>query len=367
MIQETKVSNQEVKTQKKIEGTAMDSIGASGDIYMLWNKWKWELVHKKINNYWVRTDLKNKKTNEEYTVIDIYSPNHYRDKAMCWESVKEEAQEDPRRNIVIGGDLNLVRHIDEKLGGNYFSDPSRATLEDIIEAHKLLDIPPSNGRFTWSNKRSGAHNIKERLDRILIQENIVAAFPTIKSRIVHASTFDHKPVVLILDRLENLGPIPFKYKKLWDSKEDFGKLVNESWETPVLGSLHYVWETKFKKLRSNLKAWGRENALKEKNKKIELQKKLENWSKEKENLQHIEQEHALEKEIFLELYKQNRQVEEEIRQKTRCLWLKVGDKNTAFFHNNLKIRRVGNQIYKIQVEGQEIKEMEEIKKTAHNY
>ena len=124
---------------------------------------------------------------------------------MCWESVKEEAQEGPTRNIVIGGDLNLIRHIDEKLGGNYFSDPSRASLEDLIEVHKLLDIPPSNGKFTWSNKKSRAHNIKERLNRILIQQNIATAFPTIKRKIVHTSASDHKPVVLILDRLENQG------------------------------------------------------------------------------------------------------------------------------------------------------------------
>ena len=53
----------------------------------------------------------------------------------------------------------------------------------------------------------------------------------------------------------------------------------------------------------------------------------------------------------MDLYKQNRLEEEEIRQKSKCLWLKAGDKNTAFFHNNLKIRRAGNQIEKIQVEG----------------
>jgi len=40
---------------------------------------------------------------------------------------------------------------------------------------------------------------------------------------------------------------------------------------------------------------GKGNIFKEKNKKIELQKKLENWSKEKENLQDIEQEHVFEK------------------------------------------------------------------------
>lgn len=46
------------------------------------------------------------------------------------------------------GDLNLIRNIDEKLEGNYFRNPSRAALEELIEEHKLLDISPSNGKFT---------------------------------------------------------------------------------------------------------------------------------------------------------------------------------------------------------------------------
>lgn len=56
--------------------------------------------------------------------------------------------------------------------------------------------------------------------------------------------------------------------------------------------------------------------------------------------------------------------EEEQRQKSRCLWLKAGDKNTSFFHNNVKLRRAGNQIDKIVVEGKEISEQEEIKEAA---
>ena len=70
--------------------------------------------------------------------------------------------------------------------------------------------------------------------------------------------------------------------------------------------------------------------------------------------------------MFKELYRQNREEEEEQRQKSRCLWLRAGDKNTSF-HNNLKIRRAGNQIDKITVEGKELSGQEEIKEVAHNH
>lgn len=69
----------------------------------------------------------------------------------------------------------------------------------------------------------------------------------------------------------------------------------------------------------------------------------------------------------MEIYNQNRQQEEESRLKSRCLWLKSGGKNTAFFHNTMKIRRSKNQIEQIQVNGQEIKGVEAVKNATHKH
>eukprot|EP00253_Pinus_taeda_P033497 PITA_33497 len=230
----------------------------------------------------------------------------------------------------MGGDLNLIRNIEEKIGGKFLVDPSRDTLKTIIETHKLIDIPPNNGKSTWSNKRAGIHNIKERLDRILIHERIVTGFSSVKSKIVHATASDHKPMVLILDSVRNLGPIPFKYNKIWDSKEGFRKLIKDHWEMEVIGSPHYVWESKLKSLRAVIKQWAKENAILEKKKRIELHRQLEQWNHEKEDQQISKEEQSQENEMFKELY-----------------------------------RRAGNQIDKITIEGKELSEQEEIKEVAH--
>lgn len=74
-------------------------------------------------------------------------------------------------------------------------------------------------------------------------------------------------MVLILDRIENFGPIPFKYNKNCDNKEDFSKIIKDSWEIEVLGSPHFVWESKLKNLRTSIKKCARENEIIKKNKK----------------------------------------------------------------------------------------------------
>lgn len=82
----------------------------------------------------------------------------------------------------------MVRKVEEKFGGTYHADSSREALEEIMEQHNLIDIPPSNEKYTWSKKRVGKNNIKERLDIILVQETIAADYTFVKPKIIHTTT-----------------------------------------------------------------------------------------------------------------------------------------------------------------------------------
>lgn len=261
--------------------------------------------------------------------------------------------------------MNLIRNTEEKYGGKYIADPSREALEDIIQNHNLIEFPPTNGKYTWSNQRIGAQNIKERLDRILLQQEIVANFSLIKSKIIHITASDHKPIVLSMIKGENLGPLPFKYNKIWDQEEDFQSMVQENWAKEVWGSPHYVWETKLKNLRAAIKECVKTFTAKEKREKADLLEKMEKWNKEKEEQQPSTEGINYEKDMFRNYYKQNRKEEEEHRQRSRCIWLKSGDKITTFFHNCTKMRRARNQIDSIEVEGQVINKQVKIKEAAH--
>eukprot|EP00253_Pinus_taeda_P032993 PITA_32993 len=285
LLQETKITDQEfqnsMKRSRNYEGIAMSAMGASGGIGTIWDKSKWKLKDHKQNRWWIR------------------------DKASCWESISLDLLNAQGRNIFLGGDLNLIRSAEEKMGGNFYADPSREALEEIIQTHNLVDIPPKNGRFTWSNKRTGKNNIKERLDRILVQERTVANFPRIQSTIIQGFISDHKPVALQLDKGENMGPLPFKYNKTWDSREDFRNLVKDQWARDILGSPHFIWETKLKLLRTAIKQWARQYAVEQGKQKSDLQAKLNQWSQEKENIQVSEDDQRVENELYKEMYNQN--------------------------------------------------------------
>eukprot|EP00253_Pinus_taeda_P010548 PITA_10548 len=371
LIQENKLTQQDftVQTQRfrNYSGISKGSDGASGGIGTLWNKNKWEISNHQTCNWWVRTDVRSKSTQEVLFIYNIYAPNHYRDKASCWNSLEADLSSIQSSQIIIGGDMNLIRQVEEKFGGNFHPDPFRDRLETIIQTFNLIDTPLSNGKFTWSNKRTGPQNIKERLDRFLIHERLASNFQAIKSHTVHGTASDHKAVTLSLSKGSNFGPLPFKYNKHWDSHEEFCALVRNQWAKEILGSPHYVWENKLKNLKSAIKQWARELANSERKRRSDLLAEIDSWHSEKEQMQPTMDDIEKEKSMFMELYRQNRLEEEEQRLKSRCLWLKAGDKNTSFFHNNVKLRRARNQIDKIEVDGRVLQDQEEIKKAAYDH
>lgn len=132
------------------------------------------MIQQKKEQHWIQTNLKQTSTKEQYNFINI-CPQSLQGKEQCWNTINETLNEIQNGKIILGGDLNLVRNIEEKFGGIYHTNPSRDALDTIMKQHNLMDICPNNGKYTWSKKRVGKNNIKERLDRTLIQENIATS------------------------------------------------------------------------------------------------------------------------------------------------------------------------------------------------
>jgi len=99
-----------------------------------------------------------------------------------------------------------------------------------------------------------------------------------------------------------------------------------------------------------------------------MQKKLENIQKIIDEGELSKENQLREKEIYLEIHKNNRNEEETWRLKSRNFWIHFGDKNTAFFHNTTKMRFFKKCIESIIREGGvDIKSREGIKRKAHQH
>eukprot|EP00253_Pinus_taeda_P028806 PITA_28806 len=160
------------------------------------------------------------------------------------------------------------------------------------------------------------------------------------TKILPKLTLDHKPIQLILQDEEDLGPIPFRFSPLWIEREGFIDTVKTAWAKLVIGSSSYVWEQKLKATKQALKEW--------------IKKLAPNpTSQRKEIVQCLE---AL-------------QVEMESRDITPMLLDKEdGDRNTTFFHRQYRARLSRNHISEITTtEGQICKVFSQIKEAIERH
>ena len=72
------------------------------------------------------------------------------------------------KDLIIAGDFNITKSQFEKRGGTKVRDPFAEKMEDLMAGLDLLDIPLRNGKYTWSNRRTGIGHATTRLDIVLV-------------------------------------------------------------------------------------------------------------------------------------------------------------------------------------------------------
>jgi hypothetical protein len=170
------------------------------------------------------------------------------------------------------------------------------------------------------------------LDIFLIQSTFLHERRIISSKILPKLTSNHKPILLILEEEENMGPIPFRFSPLWIEKKGFLETVHSAWSSSITGSPSFVWEKKLKATKYALKAWVKKpmnTPL------IHIHETVQQLSDLQVEMEikyffnsDLEKEQGAQRKTFCAF----RLEEEYWRLKSRSLWLKARDRNTSFFH-----------------------------------
>lgn len=124
---------------------------------------------------------------------------------------------------------------------------------NFIIKTKLLEIPLSNGKFTWS--REGGANSRSLLDRLLISSKWDDIFANSRvSRLVRI-LFDHFPILLEADLFE-WGPPPFRFCNSWIEIKDCCRIIENTLESEnQQGWVGFVLSAKLRKVKDLLKVW----------------------------------------------------------------------------------------------------------------
>eukprot|EP00253_Pinus_taeda_P034374 PITA_34374 len=219
MLQETKIEGQallEINSSKwnKRTGKVVSSRGTSGGLATLWNEDLFHLKNHLETQHWIFTELMHK------------------------------AKQSSPSNIIIAWDLNII--MKAKGGGGVKQQRPHARRGRGTQCCDLLDFNPVCGIYTWSNNRVGTDHISACLNRLMVQSSVMMNKKIIITKILPKLASDHKPIQLLLEDEEDLGPIPFRFSPLWIEREGFTKTVKAAWAKTFMGSPSYVWEQKLK-------------------------------------------------------------------------------------------------------------------------
>ncbi|XP_060972261.1 uncharacterized protein LOC133038194 [Cannabis sativa] len=206
-----------------------------------------------------------------------------------------------------------------------------------------VDLRFKGSKFTWQNKRFNGGPICERLDRAIGSADWIANFLNAGVMNFPISISDHAPIFLDVNMFACKRYIPFRFFEAWTRVDSCKSTIEDAWTNMDLDPNR----------RINLNLGRTRQALQacKKNRFGDIEHSI----KIMENCLLIIQSQPLsddlmkeEAEIQNSLAEAWRIKEDMWRQKSRDLWLRLGDRNSRFFHASAAVRRRRNQIWSLR-------------------
>nr|KYP38491.1 hypothetical protein KK1_040260 [Cajanus cajan] len=202
-----------------------------------------------------------------------------------------------------------------------------------------MNIPLFGRKYTWHRMHHGFASLHKQLDRAISNVHWTRAFPEAVVEVLTRAHSDHHRLILRSSGGYMVAQKrPFQFEAAWFSHQGYEDVVLNAWRQSsgnILESLKHVREAS---LVFNKEVFGN----------IGLRKKilgarlrgLERYLEKVDSRRHA----LLYQELFQEYELVLQQEETLWYQKSREKWIKLGNKNTAFFHTQTVVRRKRNKI-----------------------
>ncbi|KAA3463879.1 reverse transcriptase [Gossypium australe] len=330
-----------------VNGIEVAAEGSKGGLCLAWK----EEIRVTLRNFsrW-HIDVLIKEDNvEEWRYTGFYGSPYTKDKNAVWNILRRLDQEVEYPWLVIG-DFNEILYSFEKSGGIQRDNKRMKAFRETSEECQLTDIGFSGVWFTWERGNLPETNIRERFDRGVANKKWSKLFPLGILQHLPYSTSDHCPLLLTIKK----SPLfkenrKFHFEACWTMEEDIEMVIRDSWEANEGMLLK-----KLGKLQSCLAEWSRQNRKNNEGLKRKLLKDLEVMLEGELN------DDSLAKIIDTKIHLNLEIDKDEMfwKQRARQNWLKLGDKNSAFFHRCALARRKANTISKLVMEEERVIEEE---------
>ncbi|KAF5475502.1 hypothetical protein F2P56_007302 [Juglans regia] len=260
----------------------------------------------------------------------IYAKCNMMDRRILWEELRwNNLSEDP---CLFPGDFNIIRSDLERRGGGSRLIAAMDDFNRWIHKGGLIYLNSHGSKFSWCNGQHGLARAWAKLDRVLLDANLMSTFPNATCSYLPRTTSDHCPMLIeFLKDPYSYGPSPFRFQQMWVKHLEFIDFVKNVWSVPMVGTRIVKLASKLKKVKVALREWnkwvfGRTNAHI-----ASLEVKVERLEG------HLQREWDIDAErefvvAFAKLSSWRRREDIRLAQMAKIKWNMEGDRNSKLFH-----------------------------------
>lgn len=255
------------------------------------------------------------------------------------------------------GDFNEITDNSEKSGGRERPESSFVAFRIFLPSCNLFDIKHTGNFLSWRGKRN-THLVHCKLDRALANSTWSDLFPNGRSHYLKFEGSGHWPILSTFDSKKKKASRLFRYDRRLRDNAEIKQLVETTWADWA----HLEVSVRISRCRHAIAAWNKITYVNSQKKIVELQTALDlAMSAQQTDDSTI----SLLNRDLLQAYK----AEEEFwKQRSKQLWLSLGDKNISYFHAATKGCRARNRITTIEDNsGNAVFEEEQIGKVIAEY
>ncbi|KAK6128178.1 hypothetical protein DH2020_038080 [Rehmannia glutinosa] len=272
----------------------------------------------------------------------VYAKSTRIERRTLWDELRAVSNLFDHKPWLVGGYFNCFLTEDERIGSNTDRHLDMEEFGQMVSDSGLIDIGyEGDNMHTWT--RSG---LQERLDRIFINHTWADNFP--KSAVNHLprANSDHAPLFCHVYLSVNKPPVTFRYMNMWTRHHTFLDTVSNVWTAPTGLNGFLNLHCKLQRVKNKLIWWNKNvfgnifDKLSEAHSKVAAAEK-EYDSNPSPNLL------AALNHVKAKLVLATRIEEDFWHKKSSCKWIIEGDRNTKYFHNLVKQKRVRSRIHSI--------------------
>jgi hypothetical protein len=192
--------------------------------------------------------------NQPWMMTIVHAPYNRSSRSIFWDQLNTIGSSF-RGLWLCAWDFNCILSQSEKKGGKRVGDLTRSELKSFLDSGELIDLGFKGNSFTWTNKRMGKANIKERLNRAVTNVDWRSLCPKATVKHLPLIASDHAPLLINTHEKDLSGPKPFRFKEAWTRDDSSSMVIKKAWNFHNTGNPQFLLAARIKQVKINLKWW----------------------------------------------------------------------------------------------------------------